>query len=280
MPSRHRARCYGRGAAGLPAAMPAVAAEAAPPIQLDLRRVRSCHAGACTRAGRSARFDQPLAAHHAAPGQRQAAQDRRHRLVVDGRRRREFAAAMPIRAGLPPSSRRCFPVDDITVLNRGVNGEESARHAGAVRRPTSLPRTRMLVLWQVGTNSVLRDHPLESHAAGCTKASSELKAAGDRRGADRSAIRAEGSRQAETPRHGRPDRVTAKEEQRRSVPALRGDARLARLSTLPFEHVRLARRAAYERLGLWLLGQAPRRGIADAARRPIASAAASSGNDV
>jgi acyl-CoA thioesterase-1 len=53
-----------------------------------------------------------------------------------------------------------FPDHEITVLNRGVNGEEAkemlARFETAVvdERPD-------LVLWQVGTNSVLRDNPLQ-----------------------------------------------------------------------------------------------------------------------
>src|SRR5262249_44602985 len=50
------------------------------------------------------------------------------------------------------------------VLNRGVNGEETpqmiARFDSAVI--TAHPD---LVLWQVGTNSVMRDHSLNTHAA-------------------------------------------------------------------------------------------------------------------
>jgi lysophospholipase L1-like esterase len=59
--------------------------------------------------------------------------------------------------------RERFPGRDITVLNRGVNGEETdsmmARFASDViaAQPT-------LVIWQVGTNSVLRDRSLDRHA--------------------------------------------------------------------------------------------------------------------
>ena len=67
------------------------------------------------------------------------------------------AASYPSRLAIELRTR--FPNDSITVINRGVNGEEIrdmlARFADGVvkARPD-------LVLWQVGTNSVLRDHPL------------------------------------------------------------------------------------------------------------------------
>lgn len=70
-----------------------------------------------------------------------------------------------------------FPGRDITVLNRGVNGEETtnmmARFAGDV-----LAAHPQLVLWQIGTNSVLRDHPLSPHAAQLHDGIEQLKAAG------------------------------------------------------------------------------------------------------
>jgi acyl-CoA thioesterase I len=56
--------------------------------------------------------------------------------------------------------RERFPGRDITVLNRGVNGEETnnmmARFAADV-----VAAHPQLVIWQVGTNSVLRDRSLE-----------------------------------------------------------------------------------------------------------------------
>ena len=68
-----------------------------------------------------------------------------------------------------------FPDRDITVLNRGVNGEETddmmARFASDV-----IAAHPQLVLWQVGTNSVLRDHPLNPHSAELHKGIEELKA--------------------------------------------------------------------------------------------------------
>jgi lysophospholipase L1-like esterase len=56
-----------------------------------------------------------------------------------------------------------FPKDKITVINRGVNGEEVTdmlkRFADGV-----IKEKPDLVLWQVGTNSVLRDKPLGPHS--------------------------------------------------------------------------------------------------------------------
>jgi acyl-CoA thioesterase I len=70
-----------------------------------------------------------------------------------------------------------FPGRDITVLNRGVNGEETnnmmARFAADV-----LAAHPQLVLWQIGTNSVLRDHPLNPHAVQLHDGIEQLKASG------------------------------------------------------------------------------------------------------
>jgi len=70
-----------------------------------------------------------------------------------------------------------FPGREITVLNRGVNGEETtnmmARFAADV-----LAAHPQLVLWQIGTNSVLRDHPLSPHAVQLHDGIEQLKAAG------------------------------------------------------------------------------------------------------
>ena len=70
-----------------------------------------------------------------------------------------------------------FPGREITVLNRGVNGEETnnmmARFATDV-----LAAHPQLVIWQIGTNSVLRDHPLSPHAVQLHDGIEQLKAAG------------------------------------------------------------------------------------------------------
>ena len=79
-----------------------------------------------------------------------------------------------IRAGLPSNSRSACRRQDITVLNRGVNGEETdnmmARFASGV-----IAAHPQLVLWQVGTNSVLRDRPSRRIRRNCTKASTNSR---------------------------------------------------------------------------------------------------------
>jgi acyl-CoA thioesterase I len=85
------------------------------------------------------------------------------------------AASYPSR--LAAELKKLFPGHDITVLNRGVNGEETqdmmARFATGV-----IAEHPQLVLWQVGTNSVLRDHPLDTHAAELRQGIEQLKAIG------------------------------------------------------------------------------------------------------
>ena len=52
-----------------------------------------------------------------------------------------------------------FPRLDITVINRGVNGEESRDMLARFDRDVFAEKPD-LVIWQVGSNSVLRDRPL------------------------------------------------------------------------------------------------------------------------
>jgi len=84
-------------------------------------------------------------------------------------------ASYPSRLGVELRAR--FPDREISVLNRGVNGEETtnmmARFAADV-----LAAHPQLVLWQIGTNSVLRDHPLSPHALQLHDGIEQLKAAG------------------------------------------------------------------------------------------------------
>ncbi len=70
-----------------------------------------------------------------------------------------------------------FPKETITVINRGVNGEEVPdmlkRFADGV-----IKEKPDLVLWQVGTNSLLRDRPLGPHSPMLLDGIRRLKAAG------------------------------------------------------------------------------------------------------
>jgi acyl-CoA thioesterase I len=85
------------------------------------------------------------------------------------------AASYPSRLAVELKQR--FPGHDITVLNRGVNGEETpdmmARFDTGV-----LAEHPQLVLWQLGTNLVLRDQPLKPHSVELHEGIDELKASG------------------------------------------------------------------------------------------------------
>lgn len=69
---------------------------------------------------------------------------------------------------------KLFPGRDIKVLNRGVNGDETpgmrARFSTSV-----IAEHPQLVLWQLGTNSVLRDLPLTPHGVALHEGIEQLK---------------------------------------------------------------------------------------------------------
>ena len=68
------------------------------------------------------------------------------------------AASYPSR--LAAELAQSFPNNDITVLNRGVNGDEAADMLARLDRDV-LSEKPDLILWQVGTNSVIRDQILQ-----------------------------------------------------------------------------------------------------------------------
>lgn len=85
------------------------------------------------------------------------------------------AASYPSRLAAELQQR--FPGRAITVLNRGVNGEETEQMM--TRFSTGVIAAHPdLVLWQVGTNSVLRDHPLKPHSVLLREGIAQLKATG------------------------------------------------------------------------------------------------------
>jgi lysophospholipase L1-like esterase len=56
--------------------------------------------------------------------------------------------------------RALMPKADVVVLNRGVNGDESAQMLARFEQTADADKPD-LILWQVGSNALLRDHPLE-----------------------------------------------------------------------------------------------------------------------
>jgi acyl-CoA thioesterase-1 len=84
------------------------------------------------------------------------------------------AASFPSRLEVDLKQR--FPQSQITVINRGVNGEIASEMIARFDSDVIAEKPD-LVLWQVGSNSVLRDHPLLPHGALIREGVKQLKAA-------------------------------------------------------------------------------------------------------
>ena len=85
------------------------------------------------------------------------------------------AASYPSRLAAELGKR--FPRDDVSVLNRGVNGEEIEQMLARFPADVVAPHPD-LVLWQVGTNAVLRDQQVEVDAAMLRDGIKQIKDAG------------------------------------------------------------------------------------------------------
>ncbi|HKD26887.1 MAG TPA: SGNH/GDSL hydrolase family protein, partial [Xanthobacteraceae bacterium] len=85
------------------------------------------------------------------------------------------AASYPSR--LAEELARHFPGHEITVLNRGVNGEEAPNMLARLDTAVIAEKPD-LVLWQVGTNSVLRGKAVPPHASLLHEGLTRLKATG------------------------------------------------------------------------------------------------------
>ncbi len=85
------------------------------------------------------------------------------------------AASYPSR--LAEELARQFPGHQITVLNRGVNGEDAADMLARLDTAVIAEKPD-LVLWQIGTNSVLRDKAVLPHASLFHEGLARLKATG------------------------------------------------------------------------------------------------------
>jgi lysophospholipase L1-like esterase len=72
--------------------------------------------------------------------------------------------------------RRRFPKITITMINRGVNGEEVG---DMLKRFDQVIAAKPdLVLWQLGTNSVIREHQIPDHAAAIRAGLDRIRATG------------------------------------------------------------------------------------------------------
>lgn len=85
------------------------------------------------------------------------------------------AASYPSRLSVELAQK--FPRQEITVLNRGIGGEVAADMLARFETAVIAERPD-LVLWQAGTNSVLRDQPLSAHLDLLREGVARLKANG------------------------------------------------------------------------------------------------------
>jgi lysophospholipase L1-like esterase len=85
------------------------------------------------------------------------------------------AASYPSRLAVELQQR--FPHHEINVINRGVNGEETEQMMARFETGVFAEHPQ-LVVWQVGTNSVLRDHPLKPHSVLLHEGIDEIKETG------------------------------------------------------------------------------------------------------
>jgi acyl-CoA thioesterase I len=160
------ARAQLRGAVATPAAQPAPSSPmlAAP------------HSAACTVATDQVRFDFPL--------------PRTARLLASGLPIKVVALGSSSTYGVGASTSaasypsrlaeelvRRFPGHKFTVLNRGVSGEDVSNMLA--RLDTAVIREKPdLVLWQVGTNSVLENKAVQPHATLLREGLARLRATG------------------------------------------------------------------------------------------------------
>jgi acyl-CoA thioesterase-1 len=70
-----------------------------------------------------------------------------------------------------------FPHSAVTVINRGVNGEEVADMLKRLDEGVIAAKPD-LVLWQLGTNSVIRDHGFTDHGAAIRQGIGQIRAIG------------------------------------------------------------------------------------------------------
>jgi acyl-CoA thioesterase-1 len=172
---RRRAISCAIAAAGFLAVQPALAQAqtlgAAPSFAANTPRPAACNVTA-----EQIRFDLPLAR-----TARLIARGKPIKIVALGSSSTYGAGASTSAASYPSrladELARHFPGHEFTILNRGVNGDEAsdmlARLDSAV-----IAEKPDLVLWQVGTNSVLRDKAVLPHATLLHEGLARLKATG------------------------------------------------------------------------------------------------------
>jgi acyl-CoA thioesterase-1 len=131
---------------------------------------------ACNDTGKIARLSTPL--FHMA---RRVAADRPLTILALGSSSTAGAGASSPAASYPSrlavELKTLFPDLAVTVLNRGVNGEEATEMLARFEQGAATDKPDV-VLWQLGTNSVLRDRPFDHYEAIIRQGLARMKALG------------------------------------------------------------------------------------------------------
>ena len=155
--------------------------------------------------------------------------------------------------------RRQYPGADITVVNRGKGGEDAPEMMKRLQTAV-IDMKPDLVIWQVGTNAVLRNLDPAETAKMVEEGVARIQAAG----ADLVLVDPQYSPRVTEHAESASQMVkllskVAAASPCRHFSALRGDARMAREAGAADRQLRDRRRPAYERLGLCLLRPTARR---------------------
>jgi len=131
---------------------------------------------ACAVAAEQVRFDRPLPRLG-----RLLASGRPIKIVALGSSSTYGAGASTSAASYPSrlaeELARRFPGHEITVLNRGVNGDDAEGMLARLDTAVTVEKPD-LVLWQLGTNSLLREKALPPHASLVREGLTRIKATG------------------------------------------------------------------------------------------------------
>jgi acyl-CoA thioesterase I len=90
-----------------------------------------------------------------------------------GASRRELGFVPLLEAGLE----RRLPGVDVTVINKGIGGETAKDTADRLQREIAAARPDM-VIWQLGTNDILRDRPMDDIFGDFRRGEAVMEAAG------------------------------------------------------------------------------------------------------
>ena len=190
---------------------------------------------------------------------RRTGRDRRFRIVLHRRVTARSAPEFTYPNRLAAQLHRKYPTADITVINRGHGGDDAREMMKRLQNEV-IDMHPDLVIWQVGTNAVIRDLDPDATVQLVQDGVARIQAAGadvvlvDPQYSPRMTEH-RGKRQQD----GQAAQPGSPASPYRRVPALRGDAGVAREAGAADRQFRDRRRPAHERLGLCLLRAIARR---------------------